>query len=86
MLKTNFETQELRLTYFEWGTKKSAPAAGKESTEVDHYAYTPFKTFFCQTTHQKSALEQDQDNRLIQAAGLSGRIINYMRIFRHLYF
>ena len=29
-----------------WGTKKSAPAAGKESIEVDHYANTPELIFF----------------------------------------
>ena len=47
MFKTNFEIKELRLSpYYEWGTKKSAPAAGKESIEVDHYAYTPKLFFF----------------------------------------
>ena len=47
MFKTNFETQELRLPYLEWETQKSAPAAGKKSIEVDHYAYIPKLFFFC---------------------------------------
>ena len=40
MFKTNFETQELRpISYFEWGTKKSAPAGAKNSLRLTFFFF-----------------------------------------------